>query len=115
MKRIFALYVLGLLCAQISFAQTTGNESTSIPSEHTAKKIKVFPNPATNVVNVLGLINCAKADITISDMYGNVVLEYHWEIKNNALNLSISDIASGIYMIRIRSQEQSVDTKFYKQ
>tara|TARA_R110002167_G_scaffold94554_13_gene252365 strand:+ start:107 stop:403 length:297 start_codon:yes stop_codon:yes gene_type:complete len=78
-------------------------------------KVKVFPNPATNVVNVLGLQNCNKAEFTISDLYGNVVMQHAWEISNNALNIPISDLDSGIYILRIRSAEQSADTKFVKQ
>ncbi len=36
-------------------------------------EIKVFPNPATNVVNLLGLENSSKADILISDISGNII------------------------------------------
>jgi hypothetical protein len=115
MKRIFALCVVILCCAQLSLSQTTTNETGAVRQEPSSKKIKVFPNPATSVVNVLGLTNCAKANITISDLYGNAVLQFQWEIRNNALNIPISDIASGIYMIRVRSLEESVEAKFYKQ
>jgi len=78
------------------------------------QKIKVFPNPATNVVNVLGLKNSDRADISISDVYGNIVLNHQWRIKNNALNIPISTLNSGIYIVSVRSKEQQIQTKFYK-
>lgn len=76
--------------------------------------IKVFPNPATNVVNVLGLQNSNTSNITILDTYGNIVLRHTWEIKNNAINIPISSLTSGIYVITIHSKEQQVQTRFYK-
>ena len=104
---IISIFVLGFHCAN---AQSENrSESTS------TLKVKVFPNPATNVVNVLGLQNSNKAAILITDAYGNKVLEHHWRIKNNALNIPISALRAGIYIITIRSEEQQVQTKFYKQ
>ena len=52
--------------------------STKVQS---TQKIKVFPNPAINVANILGLINSEKADIFISDVYGNKVSEHLWRIE----------------------------------
>jgi len=108
MKRLLVLFVFALT---LSFSANAQDEVVEITI---AKKVKVFPNPATNVVNVLGLRNSNRAEISISDSYGNIVLEHHWAIKNNALNIPITSLISGIYMITIRSEEQQVQTKFYK-
>ncbi len=99
---------------QTSFAQIDDGKSDPVSQEITVQKVKVFPNPAINVVNVLGLQNSNRAEIIVSDLYGNAILHHKWEIKNNALNIPISNLESGIYMISIRSQEQTVKTKFYK-
>jgi len=95
-------------------SQTTKQEQTSNTEVIQPKTVKVFPNPANNVVNILGLSNSAKAKISIWDMYGNVVLEHRWEIRNNALNIPIPTLTTGIYVITISSEEQYVRTKFYK-
>ena len=110
MKKVVFLFFLGFLCVQGIGAQTTGDEQGA-----QIQKVKVFPNPATNVVNVLGLLNTAKARISISDLHGNIFLEHYWEIRNHAVNIPISDLNPGIYMIGIQSKEQTVRTKFYKQ
>jgi len=108
MKRFFIFF---LFAFKLSFSANAQSEAVEIII---TKKVKVFPNPASNVVNVLGLKNSNRADISISDTYGNVVLNHHWQIKNNALNIPITSLTSGIYVITIRSEEQQVQTKFYK-
>ncbi len=108
---LFALFVGSFYCnAQSETEHTTSSEKISTVNT----KIKVFPNPATNVVNILGLKNSLKAEILISDMYGNLLLSHEWEIRNHAVNIPISTLEAGIYMVAIRSQEQNVKTKFYK-
>lgn len=95
-----------------------GNPETgqTAKTESVAKlKVKVFPNPATNVVNVLGLKNTPKADIMISDIYGNTILSYSWAIRRNAVNIPISELETGAYIINIQSEGQQVRKKFYKQ
>lgn len=109
---ITSIFVFGLQCA---IAQSDNGSETNSTEQTRTQKIKVFPNPATNVVNILGLQNSVRADILITDTYGNAVLNHHWAIKNNALNIPITSLDSGIYIVTIRSEEQQVQTKFYKQ
>ncbi len=98
------------------YAQLETNfHTTSFYTTSQEPKVKVFPNPATNVVNVLGLKNSPKAVITISDAYGNVLLQHQWEIKNHAINIPVSNLNPGIYTIAIISEEQQVRARFYKQ
>lgn len=111
-----------ILAASLVLAVCTAQaqlETTTVPltekEQVASPKVKVFPNPATNVVNVLGVLNSSAANITISDMYGNVVLAHEWQIRNNALNIPITNLKAGIYMVSIRSEEQVVQIKFYKQ
>ena len=80
-----------------------------------AQEVKVFPNPATNVINVLGLKNDKNAVITVRDSYGNQVIFHKWEIKRNALNIPVFNLEKGLYMITIQSEHQNIKTKFYKQ
>ncbi|NHF58397.1 T9SS type A sorting domain-containing protein [Flavobacteriaceae bacterium TP-CH-4] len=97
-------------------AQTDREQEKRLGTEVTVQpKVKVFPNPATSVVNILGLSNTNRAEITVSDVYGNIVLQHRWAVRNHAVNIPISDLHPGIYIIAIRSEEQQVQTKFYKQ
>ena len=112
MKKYFILIVL-IMAGLSGSAQSIPSEK-EIAVEAPAIKVKVFPNPATNVVNILGLENTLKADITILDIYGNMVLARHWAVRRNALNIPISNLKSGAYIIHIRYGENHVQTRFYK-
>ncbi|WP_373518882.1 T9SS type A sorting domain-containing protein [Pricia sp.] len=116
MKKYFSLLLL-LTITLIGNAQsdTSESEPTAKTQRAVEPKVKVFPNPATNVVNVLGLRNTEKADIIISDIYGNTVSSHQWAIRRNALNIPIATLRPGAYIIRVHSDEQQVRTKFYKQ
>ncbi|SDT12453.1 Por secretion system C-terminal sorting domain-containing protein [Maribacter dokdonensis] len=80
-----------------------------------AQDVKVFPNPATNVINLLGLKNDKNAVITVRDSYGNQVIFHQWDIKRNSLNIPVFNLEKGLYMITIQSEHQNIKTKFYKQ
>ncbi|TMM58300.1 T9SS type A sorting domain-containing protein [Maribacter algarum] len=96
-------------------AQSIEEDKTTSQTEVISKqKIKVFPNPATNVVNILGLKNSSRADIVISDISGNIVLKHQWAIRKNAVSIPIPNLRAGIYVARIESEEQQVQAKFYK-
>jgi len=112
MKKVLTILILMFFCS-VGSAQM-GESSTARQETPSAQKVKVFPNPATNVVNILGLKNSNKADIIISDVYGSVQLKHQWSIKNNALNIPIANLNSGVYIVIISSQEQKIQTKFYK-
>ena len=86
---ITAIFVLGLQCG---FAQSENLNETAPTAETKTQKVKAFPNPATKVVNILGLQNSSSAAISINDTYGILVLQHRSEIKNNAWNISITSL-----------------------
>lgn len=110
MKKWFFLASFLFLGAVVAVAQEPEGSQTTISKQ----KVTVFPNPASNVVNVLGLKNTDRAQIILSDINGNQIKEYNWQIKNQAVNLPVAEYKAGIYVIHIVSKEQDVRTKFYK-
>jgi hypothetical protein len=111
MKRLLGLIVMTWCC--ITFGQSHSSESYKIAKQEVS--IKLFPNPATSVINILGLKNSSKANIMVSDSYGTTVLRHEWEIQNQALNIPVAHLEKGIYLVTIISPEQHIQTKFYKQ
>ncbi|HDZ06883.1 T9SS type A sorting domain-containing protein [Maribacter sp.] len=63
----------------------------------------------------LGLKNDTNATISIRDSYGTQIIHHQWDIKRNALNIPVFNLEKGLYMISIRSENQNVKAKFYKQ
>jgi len=110
MKNYISLVLLLFLFGGSGLAQSN-KETSTMQNE----RVKVFPNPATNIINVLGLQNSKNASIVVADVYGNVALQHLWEIKNKALSIPVANLQKGIYVISIQSLEQKVQTKFYKQ
>lgn len=108
--------ILILLCYSFCGHSQTEPSHTLRPAKEVvaATKVKVFPNPATNVINILGLKNSFQAQISISDVLGNVFLSRQWEIRNNSLNIPVATLPKGMYMITVCSNEENVKTKFYK-
>ena len=101
------MVVLFLMVSSICFCQLAKPDPN--------KGVKIFPNPATTVLNVLGLKNDLRASILISDSYGNTVINHQWDIKNHSLNIPVFKLEKGVYVITIQSEHQTIRTKFYKQ
>ena len=111
MERLLCLVFM--ICSYITSGQAQTTNTTKTAQKEVS--FKIFPNPATSVINVLGLTDTEKAVITVLDSYGNTVLKHEWEIKNNALNIPVAHLKKGLYLLNMASPEQHIQTKFYKQ
>lgn len=111
MKKELWLVLLAIFCMTAGLAQS--NEQAKTGQQEV--QVKIFPNPATSVINILGLKDTEKASIVVSDIYGNIVLQHEWKIKNHVINLPVANLGKGMYIITIQFQEQQVNKKFYKQ
>ena len=80
-------------------------------SEQVLSRIKVYPNPAQNELNI-SIEDNKLAEIFIYDIKGEVV---HHEIFNNGQQLiSLDNFSTGIYMVFIITPEETFRTKFIK-
>ena len=75
MKGIVIVFAC-MLVSVSGYAQTVDN-----PKDLKEPVVKIFPNPATDVVNILGLYDSAKANIAIFDSYGATVLVRQWPYR----------------------------------
>jgi len=103
MKRLLILLIYITVCSNHLYAQESKNN------------VKIFPNPATSVINILGLKNDQNASIRITDAYGSQVIFHRWAITKNSLNIPVFNLEKGIYLVTIESEHQKVRKKFYKQ
>lgn len=92
----------------------SNGSSQTANSDTVQNDIKIFPNPATSMLNVLGLKNASSASISVTDIYGNQVISHQWGIKNNALNIPVFNLEEGMYLITIQSEYEQIQRKFYK-
>jgi hypothetical protein len=78
-----------------------------------ANEFAVFPNPAENVINVTNSNNIAISAITMTDLNGRVVKQQNFENVSD-IQLSVSDLASGMYMMTIKSAQGEIVKKIMK-
>jgi len=74
----------------------------------------VYPNPATNVINVSSKSNAAITAVSIVDLNGRTVKSVTVESLSN-VQISISDLAAGAYLMNITSKEGAITKKIIKQ
>jgi hypothetical protein len=90
---------------------------TAAAPELTAQQsglVKIYPNPVGDVLNVsvLGQIS-SKASLQISDAEGKVVMTKN--IVNNPQSIDISQLAKGVYMIKVTNGGSILTSKFVKE
>lgn len=84
-----------------------GNCSASLSVDvFTDSSIQIYPNPASDMFKIKSSISIDS--VSIFNMTGKELL------KTNALELNISGLSSGIYLVKINSGHQSVTKKLIK-
>ena len=90
-------------------------ELTSVLSttEFLNSKFSVSPNPANDFISVTNSDNILVSGISITDLNGRVVkLNSYTNVSD--IQLNVSDLASGMYMMNITSDKGSVTKKIVK-
>ena len=65
------------------------------------KAIKIYPNPVSNQLILENFQNIEIESITLSNINGHIIKQY--EARENQLD--ISDLCSGIYLLKISSKD----------
>ena len=73
----------------------------------------LFPNPVYNTLNI-NLDKSFKAQITITNVYGQVVYSKLVLITQNTIQIEIGDFKSGLYELQLTSENFSKSEKFIK-
>lgn len=81
-------------------------------TEDFASNFSVYPNPATNVINVSNSADVI-SDVTITDLNGRTVKQV--TVGVNDAQINISDLAQGVYILNATSNGKSFTQKIVKQ
>ena len=78
-----------------------------------ASKISVLPNPAKDLITISNDINATISTVVLTDLNGRVV-------KNQSLNamqgqVAISDLSTGVYMVKVTTDQGTVTKKIVKE
>lgn len=75
--------------------------------------IKLYPNPNKGTFTISLNKSISEIDITIFDTFGKLI--YQTKTKGKDLELSIPNLASGLYIVKLNSKELTETLKFLKQ
>ncbi len=86
-------------------------EALSVNNPTDSDAFRLYPNPATTVLNV----NAASTieNVRILNTIGQVVLEQN--INNTSSQIDISNLAAGAYLIQLKDSQKTITKKFIKQ
>ena len=69
--------------------------------ENDMNKVVVYPNPASSILNIGGLNDFANLEVKVVNLQGQVVMS-----ADNSLEINVSDVAAGVYFIKINCDGQ---------
>lgn len=80
-----------------------GGCTTGISQEEAAKFISVFPNPATDVVNITLVPNLNAESLQVIDFTGKTVFTMPVSPSKSEYQINVSNYSKGVYLIRVGS------------
>ena len=82
-------------------------------SDFLSSNLTVYPNPANNVLNISNSVNATINNVDVTDLNGRVIKS----VKVNATEgqISVSDLAAGMYMVKITTDQGTGVKKIVKQ
>jgi len=72
--------------------------------------IEIYPNPASDILQIRNLTDVGSTKIQIVNMHGSTISEQ--TLKDP--NIDISNLNSGVYILKVSSKENSLIKRFIK-
>jgi hypothetical protein len=102
---------------QSSLTMTSGNHTieidpntTSITEINKDNPLQVYPNPAHTELNIELYSNLQKCDIEIYNSTGQLMMK-----KTNKKKINISLLTAGVYVVKVKLDDEYFTTKFIKE
>lgn len=109
--RFFRLFLVLLLVS--AFRLTMAQSQPENPAPPTAeanltKSVHLFPNPATEFVDVqLDQFPAAKVELTVHNIIGNELQVETEILEENLIRVKVKDLASGYYLLAVKDEESN--------
>ncbi len=90
---------------------TTSNDSTNMSTNidpELANSLRLFPNPANERLSLLLSANHPTFDVSLIDITGRIQLQSSISARQNQLDLDVSLLPAGVYIIQLRSAERGI-------
>lgn len=96
-----------LFLDNVTVTQTLGVKDFS------ANKFSVYPNPSNGLVTVNNTLNALISNVQITDLNGRIIKTDNFA-SSTEIQVNISDLSAGVYMMSINSDQGSVTKKIVK-
>ena len=83
-------------------------------NEALAGKFSAYPNPSNGIINLTNAESIRVSNVQITDLNGRVVKTVSYSDAPSAVEINISDLSSGMYMMNITSDEGVAVKKIMK-
>jgi hypothetical protein len=83
---------------------------TGISSVENNNVVNVYPNPATNVINIDLQRVIGKADVAITDIQGRTLIQSTYEGQHNIV-IPVDMLTAGVYFVKIASKDANITEK----
>ena len=92
--------------------------NVGVEDHQLADNVRVYPNPAVDVVNVQCTMDNEQLNETnmeVVDVYGKTIRTMVGTNNNSPMQINVADLSSGIYFLRITTDQGVVTKRFVKQ
>jgi hypothetical protein len=98
-------------CETVATMDVLVNLCTGIDNISAVSELNIFPNPAHNLLNVVGLENVKQVsllDVTGKTLYSNT------KVTNNKLSINLSNFSNGMYFLKVQTESNIESFKVIK-
>lgn len=93
-----------------------GEPTEKTDGASSGKGLKLYPNPGNGNLNLRGSNSLKGLNITVSDIKGKVLFSNEIEEERSEVEMDLTELPSGMYLIQLQSEDGSVrQEKYVKQ
>jgi beta-glucanase (GH16 family) len=97
-----------------AFSAKTAAAAKEITEEEELTDVTIYPNPATDYIQLSVSDKLTNKEVTIYDLAGNLVLKNKINTSANESILDINRLPKGIYILNFKSDQKNVTKKLIK-
>ncbi|HET9487577.1 MAG TPA: T9SS type A sorting domain-containing protein [Chryseosolibacter sp.] len=102
------LVVLALAAFQLTVAQSQPETPSPTPETNLIKSVQLFPNPATEFVDVkLEQFPAQNVKLTVHNIIGNELQVETEILDEHLIRVKVKDLVSGYYLLAVKDEESN--------
>ena len=106
MRPIYFTVILAILISSLGLRAQSGLDFGQPERQDISKSVQLFPNPATDVVNVkLEHVNVNNLSITLHNIIGNEIRVETDIVDEHTLRIKVKDLDAGYYLLALNDAQ----------